>query len=669
MGLFWRTALIIISVVFSSSALSRATYKVGIEADDFVTRTLFDALSEQFDVQISYVYYPSFSDILEAVERGQADFAANVTYTPERALIYDFSRPTNIEFTYLYSSSNATLDTAKIIGIPEGTIYGDLIAANFPHIEQVSYAGHGQARELLQSGQVDGVVDAINQLKPMLLAGYDAQILNNQISIKPVSIIAPKNAHPDLLLAFEQHIHSAAVQKRIRESVKQYQFELRQQALRQSVIDSNLNLNKTYRVKYEHVAQYAMPDSEGNVRGISADVVAQACDILMLKCQVVNDADESWESMYQDLIAQKIDILAPIIPSEQRKEIAEFSEPYYFPEVVMIKREGYKNNVYSNVSELIVENIGVLKDDFFSGLLSQLLPNKELTIFVTSKEMHTALLDGKIDYIAISRAAFNKRLRDAENLLPLEEDQMIGTFYRSNIAIGFAKNEVGAKLAPLFDRAIKMIDTAAIIERYDYQPNWRATLQAEQAFTRKSSILFVMVLGFMLIVSMYLHSQSNTDSLTRLKNRRAMHQRFRSGVHADLTVIYLDVNRFKHINDSYGHEIGDQVLKCVANYVDKVWVGHSYRIGGDEFILIGHLNKQRVKDVIDKLKSVPFVSADRQLEFPISIAMGVSFPRRTIMTLQEVLNDADEAMYQNKHYHKSSANEDNVEDKVVYCLD
>lgn len=668
MGLIWRTTLLIISIFCAPSAMSNVAYKVGIEADDFVTRTLFDAVSERFGIEIEYVYYPSFSDILEAVKSGEADFAANVTYTPERAKYFDFSSPTNIEFTYLYSAHNDTLDSADIIGIPEGTIYGELIAANYPHITQIEYAGHDEAKSLLETQKVDGIVDAINQLKPMLLAGYDAQLLNHQLSIKPVSIIAPKQIHRDLLKTIESYIHTAGIQKRLRESVKRYQFELRQQALRQSVIDSNLNLNRTYRVKLEPVGQYAMYHKNGQVTGISADVVLQACEILMLNCQVVSDAKETWESMYQDLVAKRIDILAPLIVSHQRKQIAEFSDPYYFPEVVMIKREGYKDNVYSNVSELIVEEIGVLKDDFFADLLTQLLPNKELRSYTTSQQMFDALLSEEIDYMAITRASFNKRLRDSSDLLPLEEDKMIGSFYRSDIAIGFAKNDMGASLAPLFTRAIKMLDIASLIEQYDYQPNWRATLQAEQAFSRKSHILFVMVIGFMLIVSMYLHSQSNTDPLTRLKNRRSMHQRFLSGVNADLTVIYLDVNRFKQINDTYGHEVGDQVLKSVAAHIEKVWKGRCYRIGGDEFILIGKVDREEVSSLLEKLQRVPFQSQEQQLSFDISVAIGISLPRRTFMSLQEVLNEADEAMYQHKQQSKQCANEEVNGDKNVHYL-
>ncbi|MEH0761340.1 transporter substrate-binding domain-containing protein, partial [Vibrio sp. 16] len=230
--------------MYAHSAVASTKYKVAMEADDVVTRILFDAISDKFGLNVEYLYYPSFSAILNAVKTSDADFAANVTFTDERARDFEFTSPTNIEYTYLYSLINADLEQVSIVGVPAGTIYKQLIAANYPSIELIEYSGHEHAKSLIESHQVDGVVDAINQLKPMLLAGFDAQLLNHQLMIKPVSIISPKNTHMPLLTKIEDYVHSAEVQKQLREAVKQYQFDLRKQALRQSVIDSNINYQK-----------------------------------------------------------------------------------------------------------------------------------------------------------------------------------------------------------------------------------------------------------------------------------------------------------------------------------------------------------------------------------------------------------------------------------------
>ncbi|MGD8231223.1 GGDEF domain-containing protein [Vibrio sp. TRT 1302] len=665
MTYLWRMWCIVFCMLLIPTTFANTKYKVAMEADDVVSRILFDAVSEQFGLQVEYVYYPSFNSILNAVKTSEADFAANVTYTAERAELFEFSSPTNIEYTYLFSLINANLDEVSTVGVPAETIYGELIHANYPEMRLVEYRGHDQAKSLIESGQVDGVIDAINQLKPMLLAGYDAQLLNHQLMIKPVSIIAPKGKHQNLLKTIEHYVHGAQVQKLLRESVKQYQFDLRKQALRQDVIDSLINYQKPLRVKIENIGQYAKYQPDGSISGITADVVLQACEILMLRCNLISTYDESWESMYRDLIEQEIDVLSPIVASESRKDIAYFSVPYYFPEAILVKREGYKENVYSNVSELIAERIGVIRDDFYQELLSQRLPNKVLHAYPSGDAIYEALLDGKIDYLAVSRANFNKRLRESNDLLPLAEETLIGSYYKSPIAIGFAKNELGETLAPLFTRAIKMIDVERIISKYDYQPDWKATLHAEQAFSRNSQFLFLLVLGFLVVVAMYLHSQSNTDNLTRLRNRRALKQKYRSGINGDETLIYLDVNRFKQINDSYGHEVGDQVLKAVASYISRYWRGSSYRIGGDEFVLVGKVTPEEVSKLKSKFELFPFVSDDKSIVFNVSLAFGASLSGRHFMSIEEVIHEADVEMYQHKQAQAEGKNGARKASKVV----
>lgn len=121
-----------------------------------------------------------------------------------------------------------------------------------------------------------------------------------------------------------------------------------------------------------------------------------------------------------------------------------------------------------------------------------MLPNKILFSYASQEEKVQALLNKEVDYIVLNRANFNLLLRESTEMLPIVEDTMIGSFYQYDIAIGFAKNPLGATLAPLFSRAIKMLNTEQIIHTYDYQPNWRATLLAEKKYQRSTQWLFAM---------------------------------------------------------------------------------------------------------------------------------------------------------------------------------
>ncbi|EKO3797736.1 GGDEF domain-containing protein [Vibrio harveyi] len=640
-------ACFLLSLSLKAEPEQAPNYKVATEADDVVTRVLFDAVAEHFGVSIQYVNYSSFDAILDSVANGESDFAANITYTSERALKFSYSRPTNIEYTYLYGLNDATLGEASVVGVPKDTIYAELIQQNYPELLQVPYQGHEEAVALLRSGQVDGVVDAINQLKPMLLEGFDAKLLNDQISIKPVSIVSQKGSHLDELSTFANFIHDESVQKHLREQVALYQFELRQTALRESIKRLPIDLEQPLTIKFESIFPYVVYKEDGSVEGMTADVVMKSCKILALNCVVISKPDESWESMYAQFIQGEFDLLAPLTISRERRAFSYFPQPHYQPTSVMVKRLGYKPNVYSHVSQLISERIGVVKDDFFDQMLTQMLPLKELKRFDSQQATLDALLAREIDYIAMDTAMLNHFLRLSE-LIPIEQDDAIGEFYESELSIGLTTNQRGEILAPYFSRAISMLDLEKIVAQYDLRPDWRTALEYEVRLATQTQAVFVFVLVFAVGVSLYLYRQSNTDNLTGLRNRRSLQLKYRQGVPKDLAVLYLDINHFKQINDTFGHRAGDKVLQLLSLKIHRVWAGRSYRIGGDEFILLGYPTEVQLSRAVEELSSLDVKDEQSDGLNVVTISVGVSVKRERSVSLEQALHLADEDMYSSK---------------------
>ncbi|HDM8191003.1 TPA: transporter substrate-binding domain-containing protein [Vibrio harveyi] len=640
-------ACFLLSLSLKAEPEQAPNYKVATEADDVVTRVLFDAVAEHFGVSIQYVNYSSFDAILDSVANGESDFAANITYTSERALKFSYSRPTNIEYTYLYGLNDATLGEASVVGVPKDTIYAELIQQNYPELLQVPYQGHEEAVALLRSGQVDGVVDAINQLKPMLLEGFDAKLLNDQISIKPVSIVSQKGSHLDELSTFANFIHDESIQKHLREQVALYQFELRQTALRESIKRLPIDLEQPLTIKFESIFPYVVYKEDGSIEGMTADVVMKSCKILALNCVVISKPDESWESMYAQFIQGEFDLLAPLTISRERRAFSYFPQPHYQPTSVMVKRLGYKPNVYSHVSQLISERIGVVKDDFFDQMLTQMLPLKELKRFDSQQATLDALLAREIDYIAMDTAMLNHFLRLSE-LIPIEQDDAIGEFYESELSIGLTTNQRGEILAPYFSRAISMLDLEKIVAQYDLRPDWRTALEYEVRLATQTQAVFVFVLVFAVGVSLYLYRQSNTDNLTGLRNRRSLQLKYRQGVPKDLAVLYLDINHFKQINDTFGHRAGDKVLQLLSLKIHRVWAGRSYRIGGDEFILLGYPTEVQLSRAVEELSSLDVKDEQSDGLNVVTISVGVSAKRERSVSLEQALHLADEDMYSSK---------------------
>ncbi|HHF3037192.1 MULTISPECIES: GGDEF domain-containing protein [Vibrio diabolicus subgroup] len=651
MTTFARTLLLFTCCLLSLNVKAEspliAHYKVATEADDVVTRVLFNAASKEFGFTVQYVNYSSFDAILNSVANGEADFAANITYTEERAQRFSYSRPTNIEYTYLFGLKDSTLSDISRVGVPKDTVYAELLKQYYPELKQVSYQGHEQAVTLLRSGVVEGVVDAINQLKPMLLEGFDAKMLNDQISIKPVSIISKKDHHLEELDTFATFIHGEGVQKQLREEISQYQFELRRAALRESIRLLPLDFSEPIRIKLESIFPYVVYNEDGSIEGMTADVVLRSCEILALNCVIISEPNESWGSMYHEFMQGDFEILAPLTVSRERHEFSYFPKPHYSPASVMVKRLGYKPNTYSHVSQLISERIGVVEDDFFDQMMTQLLPLKELKRYRTQQELIQGLLNEEVDYIPMDTAMLNHFLRLSE-LVPIEQDTAIGEFYQSQLSVGLVANEKGAMLAPFFSRAIAMLEVDKIIAQYDLRPDWRTALEYEVRLATQTQAVFVFVLLFAICVSLYLYRQSNTDNLTGLRNRRALQVKHRKGVNKELSILYLDINHFKRINDTYGHRAGDEVLQLLALKIHYVWSGKSYRIGGDEFILLGYPTQAELNRAMKELSRIDVKGKLCSELESVGISIGVSAKREQHMSLEQAMHLADEDMYSSK---------------------
>ncbi len=152
---------------------------------------------------------------------------------------------------------------------------------------------------------------------------------------------------------------------------------------------------------------------------------------------------------------------------------------------------------------------------------------------------------------------------------------------------------------------------------------------------------------------------ANHDTLTGLPNRlflqahlpEAIARAQESG--SMLAVLFLDLDRFKHINDSRGHEVGDKLLQEIAKRVRAAVrpADIVVRMGGHEFVVV--LNKVNAPDEvaiaatrINEVLSVPVMIDGRALVATVSI--GVSLFPRDGATMGELLKHSDTAMYQAK---------------------
>lgn len=147
------------------------------------------------------------------------------------------------------------------------------------------------------------------------------------------------------------------------------------------------------------------------------------------------------------------------------------------------------------------------------------------------------------------------------------------------------------------------------------------------------------------------------DSMTKLGNRNAYELRLRELIShspGEMSLILFDIDRMKHINDTYGHHAGDQVIYLTAHCIHEVFgeIGDCYRIGGDEFCVI----LTTLADIPPRLEQFDTLIQNCSKEsFPFSVSHGWEkrlFQADAPATLEDIValkNASDKNLYLNKN--------------------
>ncbi|MDZ4093531.1 MAG: GGDEF domain-containing protein, partial [Paracoccaceae bacterium] len=151
--------------------------------------------------------------------------------------------------------------------------------------------------------------------------------------------------------------------------------------------------------------------------------------------------------------------------------------------------------------------------------------------------------------------------------------------------------------------------------------------------------------------------QALSDMLTGLGNRRALDIAIRKIISTGVSfgLMHIDLDYFKAVNDTLGHAAGDHVLRVVARVLsEETRIGDTLaRVGGDEFVVVlpdlsDRVEMGQIADRIIENLSQPTAFEGKICRVSASIGMTISTDYVTV-TADQMLNDADQALYASKH--------------------
>ena len=188
-------------------------------------------------------------------------------------------------------------------------------------------------------------------------------------------------------------------------------------------------------------------------------------------------------------------------------------------------------------------------------------------------------------------------------------------------------------------------------------------------------VIQILFFGFSLIwigtalssLIVYIHVQNDaaiTDLLTGLYNRRRFQEYIDEALHHlgdkdSLTGVMLDIDNFKHINDNYGHVIGDHALEEMAGILKKSVHNSDFlaRYAGDEFVIVfKNKSEEYINNILSEMKkNTDIFNHTKQTEYTISYSYGVYSVKGIYkITTENFIRNMDKKMYESKGQKQSA---------------
>lgn len=325
-----------------------------------------------------------------------------------------------------------------------------------------------------------------------------------------------------------------------------------------------------------------------------------------------------------------------IPPSPKKTVINRFKSILY--ETALYCLEGEKEK--SDILRIFIEHLpDFLKSDSWSFLLT---PNKGHWTFLTWSK--------NLDFLPLEDIA-DELENEGENIRNVLESN--SSLFIKNVKENVAWKQENPLTVSWLGIPIKIGDEIVGVLNIDWFKTKKFTkIEKEISRCLKIEIENVLTTVFKLNE---LFLNSHLDPLTEIYNRKALEDYMKNHpiITDNIALVFIDIDDFKKINDTFGHTVGDQILKTIVKRIKNVLRVEDYffRYGGDEFILIlkNINNHEDIKKIITRLQSI--VSDTIIIDDYIiksSCSMGYCLLPLETNNIQRAIEIADKKMYLQK---------------------
>ena len=418
---------------------------------------------------------------------------------------------------------------------------------------------------------------------------------------------------------------------------------------------------------------YEQITKEGRYIGIIADIMDQISTNSNIKFQL--NITKSFSESFQLVKDKRCDIIPFAVQTISRNEFFNFTQSYLkFSTVITTKN----NVLYINsIREIENKKIALVKNYALVEMIKHISPNisiievadtKEGLEKVTSGEAYAFI--GSMPTIAYTKQKYN---------------------FHDIIINGKIDNELLARIAIRNDEKIlqtilnKAINSLKIEDTERITNKWITIIKDKQFDTKVLvQLVIVIIIIFVLILTALIYRSniklsalnkeleilSQTDKLTSLYNRAKLDSilekeiKYKKRYETSLSLIIADIDYFKNINDTYGHVVGDIILKEFADILSKNIRGTDYvgRWGGEEFLFIfPQTNDSDAHKITENLRKI-IEEHNFYKNIKVTASFGINECKDENPT--KCVSKADKALYEAKNSNRNCVKIFNANEKV-----
>ncbi|MBI9088767.1 MAG: transporter substrate-binding domain-containing protein [Desulfobacterium sp.] len=644
---------------------------------------LMNMIAARTGLNVEYVNGYTWDELMTMFYKGDIHVIHSLSRTPEREKKALFTNP------YYHSKNVLVLRRdsvdiqdlkdleGKIIALPKGWSSINFFKKNYPNIHIIEVENARQALEYVDQGKVQATVEQ-EGIVSYFINKFGFQDLKLSSWVKDVALQDTGSLHFAVLK--ERTVLHGILEKGLETVPPGQMLDLRKKWFGNdggsaSQEDVGLTLSERNWLKQKGEITFCISPDRMPFEAFSGkDVTGMTSDFLMLFSKRLNVPftllpTESWEESVEQVRTGKADILTIASVSPKRMQFLDFTPSYLNCSVGIIAREDFP--FITGMDELAGKRVGIMKDTFIWDVIPEKYPE---VFYVPVKNRRSCLLQvsaGNLDAVIMDLPVATNNIRQ----LGLTNLKVAGhTAVLNEMRIGMRKDHV--RLHDIMDKLVRSLSKKEVNDVYQ---KW-ATIRFESEFDRSilfkviGVALFAVVLIFLWnrklvhlnrrisqahteveAKSLQLQRISITDTLTGLFNRRHLEEAFSGEIQRSrryqrpLSVMIIDIDHFKSVNDTHGHQAGDTVLRRIADVLDKNSRSCDIlgRWGGEEFMLIcPETNLRGTAAVAENLRR-----NIREIVFHTVGTQTASFGLATLKeedTGEDLIHRADKALYRAK---------------------